>query len=363
MSRFARSHRVFYFEEPVFEERGPSLRVTVCPKTQVRVCTPVLERGTPAAVVAHQQRELLDTCLLEKGIADFVCWYYTPMAREFSRHLAPVMTVYDCMDELSAFAGAPPAMTRNERELFEAAKIVFTGGASLYEAKRKQHACVYLFPSSVDVNHFSKARAAQPEPQAQAHLPHPRLGYAGVIDERMDLDLLAAVAARRPDWQFVMIGPVVKISPETLPHAQNIHYLGMQSYADLPAYFSGWNIGMLPFARNESTRYISPTKTPEYLAAGLRVISTPITDVVNPYGKLGFAGIAQSAAQFIELAEAYISTPISKSQIQDIDHYLALNSWDKTWNGMDQRMAEAIDKKTASAALAAIRGNASVAHV
>ncbi len=313
------------------------------------MCTPVLQHGLTAAAIARQQRELLDAFLVERGIAQFLSWYYTPMAREFSRHLQPVLTVYDCMDELSAFAGAPPAMSFNERELFESAAVVFTGGASLYEAKRQQHVNVRLYPSSVDVQHFSAARRISAEPQDQAAIPHPRIGYAGVIDERMDIGLLAAVAEQRPDWHFVMLGPVVKIDPESLPQAPNIHYLGMKSYTDLPAYLSGWKIGMLPFARNESTRYISPTKTPEYLAAGLSVISTPIQDVVKPYQELGLVAIADRPDEFIAAGKRLLDAPDERSRLGRADAFLARNSWDKTWSAMGHDISDAIEKKISEA--------------
>lgn len=319
------------------------LRVSVCPSTQVQVCTPVLPHGLPAAALIRQLRDLLDAFLLEKGAVDFVSWYYTPMAREFSNHLQPALTVYDCMDELSAFADAPSAMSRNEHELFEAAALVFTGGASLFESKRKQHACVYLYPSSVDVSHFTAARSEQPDPADQRLVPHPRIGYAGVIDERMDLNLLRDIALLRPEWQLVLLGPVVKVDPGSLPQAPNIHYLGMKSYTDLPAYFSHWEIGMLPFARNQSTRYISPTKTPEYLAAGLKVISTPIQDVVKPYGDLGLVGIAHSSEEFVATAQDFLQKPQSESHLQRVDAYLALGSWDKTFSAMSYHMSAAIE--------------------
>lgn len=345
MSRFARDHRVFYFEEPVFEDAGPLLRVNVCPTTHIHVCTPVLPQGLSAAAAALKQRELLDAFLIEKAIRQYVAWYYTPMARDFSRHLEPLLTVYDCMDELSAFAGAPPSLSLNEKELFEAADLVFTGGASLFESKRKHHTAVHLYPSSVDLEHFASARELHQEPQDQRSIPYPRLGYAGVIDERMDIDLLDGIARLRPDWQFVMLGPVVKIDPAILPANRNIHYLGMKPYADLPAYFSGWRIGMLPFALNESTRYISPTKTPEYLAAGLSVISTPIADVVKPYGELGLASIVRNAEEFIGAAERIFGSAATERANPKADAFLARNSWDKTWRCMDEDISAAITKK------------------
>ena len=338
MSRFARESRVFFVEEPVFEgpSAEPRLTQTVCDRTGVRVVTPILPQGLSSSNATAAQRRLLDDLMVREQIKGFVSWYYTPMALEFSRHLHPPVTVYDCMDELSAFAGAPPALKANELELFQRAGLVFTGGASLYEAKRRQHASVHLFPSSVDVAHFQRARSAQAEPTDQVGISKPRLGYAGVIDERMDVELLRQAAALRPDWQFVMIGPVVKIDPASLPQAPNIHYLGMKAYGDLPTYFAGWNIGLLPFALNESTRYISPTKTPEYLAAGLHVISTPIRDVAVPYGELGLARIVSNARDFVSVAEDLLNSPFDSAWAQKADLFLSNTSWDRTWGEMHQ---------------------------
>ena len=179
------------------------------------------------------------------------------------------------------------------------ADLVFTGGQSLYEAKRGQHPRVFAFPSSVDAAHFARARRATDDPADQAAIPHPRLGFFGVIDERMDLDLLAAIADARPDWHLVIIGPVVKVDPASYRERANIHYLGKKDYQELPGYLAGWDVALLPFAINESTRFISPTKTPEYLAAGKPVVSTPIRDVVRPYGMRGLVHIAATADDFV----------------------------------------------------------------
>jgi UDP-galactopyranose mutase len=348
MSRFAKAQRVFFLEEPIFEQTEPHLRTVICPDTGVQVSTPVLPLGTTPEQTAPQLRRLLKSMIQSDNISNFVLWYYTPMARSFTSRLRPLATVYDCMDELSAFAGAPPEMRRNELALFQEADLVFTGGASLYESKRRQHPSVHLFPSSVDVAHFSRARVIHKEPEDQARIPFPRFGYAGVIDERMDIDLLRDVAAARPAWQFVLLGPVVKIDPARLPRANNIHYLGLKAYSDLPAYFSGWLAGILPFALNESTRFISPTKTPEYLAAALRVISTPIRDVVNPYGELGLVEIASDASEFIRVADSLIASPLSREMLLKMDRFLSKSSWDKTWNSMNALIKKAMDLKRLS---------------
>ena len=226
-----------------------------------------------------------------------IAWYYTPMMLPFSRHIDADVTVFDAMDELSKFKFAPVKLLELEQELIDRADVVFTGGSSLYEAKKDRHANVHCFPSSVDRAHFCKARAHQFDPADQEDLPKPRLGFYGVIDERFDIELLAKVAEMRPDWSFVMVGPVVKIATEDLPKRPNIHYLGGKTYAQLPAYLSGWDVALMPFAMNESTQFISPTKTPEYLAGGKPVVSTPIRDVVRHYGQLEGVKIASTAGR------------------------------------------------------------------
>ncbi len=344
LSRCAKSYPVFFWEEPAFHDGIEPRLSTSLTDEGVTVVLPELPAGLSEQQVFHQQERLLDQFIADIGADDTVAWYYTPMAVNFSRHMHRAATVYDCMDELSAFRGAPPGLTAAEAELFASADLVFTGGESLYQSKRSRHPSVHLFPSSIDTKHFAKARTATADPPDQAGIPHPRLGYCGVIDERMDTELLQAVAIARPDWHLTMVGPVVKISDADLPRANNIHYLGGKSYQQLPEYLAGWDIGLLPFARNESTRFISPTKTPEYLAAGLRVISTPIRDVVRPYGELGMVEIAETAEQFIAAAEKLLSArgdqAAERNRLAQVDAYLARNSWDSTWAKMHDLVIE-----------------------
>ena len=362
MSRFARQSRVFFFEEPLFEDGVKELRSVTCPKTGVHVVTPVLPSGTDAKQCTFEQQTLLRQLIANERIENFTAWFYTPMSVGFARGLQPSLTVYDCMDELSAFAGAHAAMKLSEEALLDQADLVFTGGSSLFEAKKGKHSSLHLFPSSVDVAHFARALSHRTDPADQELIAHPRLGYAGVIDERMDLPLLAQLAAARPDWQIVMLGPVVKINPDTLPKAQNIHYLGMKAYDDLPAYLAGWDVGMLPFARNESTRFISPTKTPEYLAAGLPVVSTPIRDVVHPYGDLGLVSIAENAQQYVSAVKELLASGRNDSWRSDVKTFLDRLSWDATWREMKRLMQEkASSKSLANANALTMAGKA--AHV
>lgn len=335
MSRCARERRVFFVEEPIFDSPAPRLEISRR-DCGVWVVVPHLPEGLgESEQLAAQQSLLLDELFLEYSITNYIFWYYTPMALGFTRYFEPLAVIYDCMDELSAFKNAPRELRAREAELFERADLVFTGGYSLYEAKSALHRNVHPFPSSIESAHFRAARADVKEPSDQAEIARPRLGFCGVIDERMNLELIDGIAGSRPDWQLVMIGPVVKIDPAQLPRRDNIHYLGGRSYKELPEYLSGWDVAMLPFALNESTRYISPTKTPEYLAAGLPTISTSIRDVVHPYGQLGLVKIADTAVEFVEAAEFLMSPGFDRATwLRKVDTMLAGNSWDRTWKRM-----------------------------
>ena len=338
MSRFAGEMNVIFWEEPV--DIGPHetayLQVREAQDAPgVRVVVPHLPQGMP-----EDAREATLNRLLDAHVASIrgplLTWYYTPMMLPFSRHIEADVTVFDAMDELSKFKFAPAKLLDLEQELIDRSDIVFTGGSSLYEAKKDRHHSVHCFPSSVDRTHFMKARARQFEPADQEDLPRPRLGFYGVIDERFDIDLLDKVAAMRPNWSFVMVGPVVKISDEDLPKRHNIHYLGSKTYDQLPAYLSGWDVALMPFAMNESTEFISPTKTPEYLAGGKPVVSTPIKDVVRHYGQLEGVKIASTAEEFVGACEAALelSRNPEGGWLAEADLLLSATSWDTTQGRM-----------------------------
>ncbi len=344
LTRCAIEHRVFFVEEPIYTDSvdAPTLDIREDEtNSNIIIAVPHLPHGYADPIGA--QSALIDQLLANMRVERFVLWYYTPMAIPLSSHLKPLATIYDCMDQLSAFKGASPDLISNEQELFKKADLVFTGGQSLYEAKRSEHPHVFAFPSSVDAAHFAQALSIQDDPSDQAEIARPRAGFFGVIDERLDIDLLGEVADLRPDVHFVMIGPVVKIDPETLPKRSNIHYLGGKSYPELPHYLAGWDVAMMPFAMNESTEFISPTKTPEYLAAGCPVVSTPIRDVVRPYQELQLVHIAADANHFAQAIDAALAE--DQAQLQKrVEDFLSLTSWDKTW----QRMSELIDMAIAS---------------
>jgi glycosyltransferase involved in cell wall biosynthesis len=344
LTRCARHRRVVYVEEPAFVT-GVTPHLKRLAQPPVEVVVPQLPIDMEPQAVSPALRTLVDDLVRTERLRRPLLWYYTPMALDFTAHLDASAIVYDCMDELSAFRGAPDCLRERERLLVERASLMLTGGRSLYEAKSRQyrHHNLHLFPSSVDIAHFGRARGGLPEPPDQVRLPRPRLGFFGVLDERLDIALLSAIAAARPDWQFVMVGPVVKIEPESLPQQPNIHYLGTKTYDQLPGYLAGWDVAMLPFARNDATRFISPTKTPEYLAAGKPVVSTSIRDVVTPYGEQGLAYIADDPDAFVGACAAAMAQDSAQHLIA-ADRFLRTTSWDATWTDIDALIGEVIQR-------------------
>jgi UDP-galactopyranose mutase len=346
MTRLCGPFDVVYWEEPRFDAACDQARLdlTIVERGVVRAI-PVLPKGTDAEATEAALRKLLAEQMAGHA-QPTLFWYYTPMMLSFSSAMQPDLIVYDCMDELANFAFAPHDMAARESELMARADIVFCGGRSLYEARAGQHANLHCYPSGVDIAHFARDPASIDDPADQADLPRPRLGFYGVIDERMDLQLLAEMARLRPDWSFVMIGPVAKISPEDLPRGSNIHWLGGKDYARLPDYAVHWDIALMPFARNASTRFISPTKTPEYMASGLPVVSTPIKDVIASYGALGSIRIAEKPTDFIAQCEALLAAnTATRAQWREEASQCLI---DKSWDGMTTRIAHQLQDEIAS---------------
>lgn len=351
MRRAAKTWRVFFVEEPRFEEKA-SVRLEVRKdKSGVLVVTPFLPSGLNEAEVHTHFAQLLEQLLEYHTIENYTLWVYTPMPLPALFTLSesghkPQLVIYDCMDELVNFRFVTPELRERETQLFAWSDVVFTGGHSLYEAKCKQHVNVHPFPSSVDVDHFAKATLNPSEPTDLQTIPHPRIGFIGVIDERVDTELLREVAAERPHWHFIVIGPVVKISEDELPKGDNVHYLGQKQYEELPDYLAHIDVAMMPFAINDATRFISPTTTPEYLAAGKPVISTPIRDVVRPYGEKDLVVIAKTSDEFIAGLEQLINEDQSQ-RLSRATTYINRLSWDQTWQGMERCMTKALTAKQA----------------
>ena len=344
MSRFTKERRVFFFEEPVYDAPSQYNEIFDDPKIGVCVVTPHITGDTTD--VNKALHHLLDMFMVSAKIKSYVTWYYTPLSLAFSDHLKPALLVYDCMDELSSFKFAPPQLKMWEQKIFAKADLVFTGGMHLYEAKKNFHSNIFGVPSGIDVDHFAKAKRSIKDPADQAQIPHPRIGFYGVVDERFNIELLRSVAEQRPDWHFIVIGPTAKIDPTTLPTNKNIHFIGMRDYKELPAYLAGWDVAMMPFELNEATKYISPTKTPEFLAAGKPVVSTSVHDVVHPYADKKVVSIADTPDEFVAAIEQYLDAERNKDWQKEVDALLKTMSWDDIWKRMNDLMNKTITNKT-----------------
>ena len=348
LSRMAANHRVIFIEEPIYKKGIEPQWTTSEPENNVLVCQAIIP--TLGGAFGNEQTEMLAPMvrdLMEReGITDYVAWFYTPMALPLLHLIKPepLAVVFDCMDELSAFKGAPKPLLEREAKLLIEADLVFTGGRSLYEAKKDRNPKVFCLPSSVDAKHFSASKT-MPEAEDMHGIPHPRLGFYGVIDERMDLDLLDSIAKARPEWQLVIVGPIAKIEKTSLPVHSNIHYLGPKTYGELPSYLAGWDVCLLPFALNESTRFISPTKTLEYMAAELPIISTPIKDVEGSYSNIVY--LAGTPAEFIAACETALNASADERQARSeaMREVLSTTSWDSTANQMQDLIEQAIEEK------------------
>jgi glycosyltransferase involved in cell wall biosynthesis len=333
LTRLAEHYRILIVEEPVYQEGQAHLKKKdVAPN--ITVCqphTPIHSHGFHDDQIPTLQTLLAD--LVPAGEKPVV-WFYTPMALPLLQSFEPSLVVYDCMDELAAFKNPPKQLVQRESALLNIADLCFTGGPSLYNSKKERHGNAHCFSSSVDAKHFQKALDREYSHPDQANVPGPRLGFYGVIDERFDIDLIREMAAARPDWQIVLVGPVVKIDPADLPRAANIHYMGQRTYDELPQFLAGWDVCLLPFAMNESTKFISPTKVLEYMAAELPSVSTPITDVKVPYSHV--VEIAATPAEFIAACDRMLA--LNDEQKADLAARMrtvvAGTSWDKTANAM-----------------------------
>lgn len=335
-----------FIEEPIYApDSTPHWRVAQ-PHPGVLVCQLLTPNPAPGFHDEHLPVfvPMVQRLLADHAVAPDVLWLYTPLALPLAQALTPQVLIYDCMDELAAFLHAPRALIAREQDLLHLADLVFTGGPSLYRAKRNFNSHVYCFPSSVDAAHFQLANSpGLEEPADQRALPRPRLGFYGVVDERFDCALLDALALAHPEWHTVIVGPVVKIDPASLPQRPNITYIGQRSYAELPAYLAGWDVCLLPFARNAATTFISPTKTLEYMAAERPIVSTPITDVAEPYGDIVYLGATPHA--FIAACEQALNAPAAEraARVAAMHTVLAETSWDKTAQAMFDLIVGVID--------------------
>ena len=333
LSRLARHWQVIVVEEPLPGEEELQEFIVADGVSVLRASLPAGGGGF-ADELMDSMAEMLSGYLESRNVTRYGVWFYTPMALPLLRGLDPEVIIYDCMDELSGFRNAPAQLVPRENTLLKISNLVFTGGPSLYDAKRDRNPDTHCFPSSVDAPHFRRAASPGLAGAWFDAIPGPRLGFYGVIDERLDIELVAALARARADWHICLVGPVVKIDPQSLPQAPNLHYFPQQPYEELPHSLAAWDVCLLPFALNESTRFISPTKTLEYMCAGKPVVSTAIADVSRLYAD--GVSVARDHAQFVTACIAALqeSPAEAAARRQRQATLVEATSWDRTAESM-----------------------------
>ncbi len=351
MSRLSRKHKVIFVETlapdaalvtPVARFRKPP----EFPNITILTLQFPAWRWNDADFVDQERRRLVHEFLfspLAGDLGPLVQWFYDPMAvTAFAGHVDEALTVYDCMDELSKFRGAPPEILERESQLLKLADVIFTGGRKLFEAKSRFNGNCHFYGCGVDVEHFGSARKEETQVPAElAQGSKPRLGYFGVVDERMDYELIAKLADANPEWSIAMIGPVMKVDQGSLPKRPNLHWLGQQPYEKLPAFCKGFDVCLMPFALNEATEFINPTKALEYMATGRPIVSSAVPDVVRNFGTV--VKIGRTHEEFIALCREAIERPESRP----IERGLKMateNSWERIVGELERHVETALKK-------------------
>jgi UDP-galactopyranose mutase len=352
LSRMARNRRIAFVEEPIFVH-GEAPRLVVREANGVTILQPHVppqEEHLPRVSDANKKivRELVGPYLQEHGFTGGIRWHYAPMATYLADLTNDSLVIYDCMDELSAFKGAPVELVDRERELMNEAAVMFTGGLSMWQNKRQHHAHCHRFDSGVDVEHFHQATLAETQvPDDARNLPHPILGYYGVIDERMDYEAIQALADAFPEGTILLIGPITKVDPAELPKGPNIVYTGQRGYPDLPRYLKAFDVALVPFADNPATKFLSPTKTLEYFAGLKPVVSSPVKDVVENYSDI--VRLAYSPAKYVSAAKAALAEDNTERARLGLE-----KANEKTWDAivaqMEALIADAESGREAKAA-------------
>jgi glycosyltransferase involved in cell wall biosynthesis len=346
MTRFTQHYRVIYVDPPEISANADTVQLQEISGEQgVRVLHPVFPKQHVESMADYWRlwKELLPVVLDLAG-QQVVMWVFSPYADQLVAQAKPQikLAVYDCMDDLASFKDGSDEMREREAHLLSLANLVFTGGHSMYQARKDRHPHVHCFPSGVDVEHYRRVYDPSTTiPESVASIPHPQLGYFGVLDERINWDLIAQVAERRPDWHWVLVGPTAKVDPAELPVAPNIHYLGQQQYRDLPAFLKSFDVATMPFALNEATRFISPTKTLEYLAGGKWVIGSSVPDVVAFYSEI--VAIADGVDAWIAgLEQIFQASPEDLLKRMERARPVLEQS---TWDNIAGRMSALIDEQ------------------
>src|SRR5581483_2571840 len=353
ISRLSHKHRVLFVEAPEICADTAATEVQLrqvdqFPNVHVVKITVPANRSTDLHWVDQERGRAVESLLsgpLRQKFSSIIQWFYDPMAATaFAGRFNEQLIVYDCMDELSLFRGAAPELVQRERELLRVADVVFAGGPKIWRAKRKLNRNCFCYGCGVDAEHFGRARDPKLVVAKElTDVPRPVFGYIGVVDERIDYDLLAKLADSTKG-SIAMVGPSTKIDIRDLPRRNNLHWIGGRQYTDLPSYAKAFDVCIMPFAMNEATRFINPTKALEYMATGRPIVSTPVEDVIAQFNDV--ITIADGEATFAEACARAAAQP----EVWRIEQGLALaalSSWDSIVARLEQRIAEALCSRRA----------------
>ncbi|HSU55816.1 MAG TPA: glycosyltransferase [Candidatus Dormibacteraeota bacterium] len=354
VSRLSKRHKILFVEtvapDPALVVPAARFRqVEKYPNTTILTVQFPAWRWGDGAYVDSERRRIVQQFVAGPG-SEFenpVQWFYDPMAvPAFAGQMGERLTVYDCMDELSRFRCAPPEMSVREAKLLALADVVFTGGRKLWESKRRHHENCHFYGCGVDVAHFGKALKPETPIATQLEsLSKPVLGYFGVVDERLDYDLIARLADANPEWSVAIVGPVLKVEEASLPRRANLHWLGGQPYADLPSFCKGFNICLMPFALNEATEFINPTKALEYMATGRPIISSAVPDVVANFGEV--VHVADDVEEFISLCRKATARPDAERTRRGLAKARE-NTWERIVSELEGHVEEALKTRVAA---------------
>ncbi|RYD58215.1 MAG: glycosyltransferase family 1 protein [Sphingobacteriales bacterium] len=340
MRRLSQYSMVHFIEEPVYDATEAYLSHTVVAE-HIHVFTPHLPGGISEEKCQTLQRALLDQFMRDCNFADYTFWYATPVAFAYSKHYCPSVIVYDCLEDIWSLKLPAEKLHDLEQQLLDRADLVFTSSHTQYWNKKDRNNNVHLLPATIDRAHFDCARGKVSEAEEQEHIPYPRLGYMGIVDDRLDTQLLADIADTRPDWHIVLVGPTAKMNAAQLPQRANIHYLGNKPYADLPSYLTGWTAAIMPIQEKSHMTSGLSFKTAECLAAGLPVIATPVKAIAAQYEKENLVMKANSAAEFVAATEAILfDGAADRSWMERVNNFLDMSSRDAVTNEILNRLKE-----------------------
>lgn len=322
-SRFAKYRRVFFVEEPVLGSvEIPRFHLRETPEG-VQIAVPHLPKSLKSEDIEPVLRDLVDELIFEEDLSRFVLWYDSPRALPFTRHLEAQHVIFDLQGKVDSSA--------ETLELLRKADLALTGSSVQYEALKSTFPNLEFVPSSVDHDHFSQGRQSLVEPTDQVNLSHPRIGFYGVIDDRLNFELIEELAIKRPDWQFVLVGPVMEGDPEKLFHSKNVHVLGKKDYHELPLYLSGWDCAILPFRQSERTAYLSPTMALEFLSAGKPVVATPLPEIRTFLGDLGLVWTAETTEEFLRCIEDALASRETREWSEEFEGLVTGKTWEETF--------------------------------